>query len=193
MARPRAIDVGRLGEALARPGMDTRTWLIRAEVVRTTTVTGGDEAGMYADVLLFYPDRAVEETALVGCAYSGPGFGVWAELHPGDEVLVAMPNGDPDEGPVIVTRLWSAGEPPPGEAGSGYVIKAREGARVRIIADGADIVLETRGAGKVRLGHDSGAAIPTDEIVHGSGIDPFTGLTYWTLNNTSAVVTARKE
>lgn len=48
-------------------------------------------------------------------------------------------------------------------------------------------------AGVVELGADAAALIPLiDGVVHGRGIDPFTGAPYHALGNTSSIVAAKK-
>ncbi len=45
----------------------------------------------------------------------------------------------------------------------------------------------------VRLGGDAELVDPTQGVVHGQGIDPFTGMPYFALGNTSTVVKAKKQ
>ncbi len=48
-------------------------------------------------------------------------------------------------------------------------------------------------AGAVELGADAVALIPLlDGVVHGRGVDPFTGAPYYALGNTSSIVAAKK-
>jgi hypothetical protein len=48
-------------------------------------------------------------------------------------------------------------------------------------------------AGAVELGAGTAPLIPLqDGVVHGRGIDPFTGAPYFALGNTSAIVMAKK-
>lgn len=164
-----SIDFGKISAAVARPGIDPRTWLTYALVDEV----GFDENnGMFADVT-YIPTRE-EQTCLVGAAYAGNGFGLWAPLEVDDVVLVALPNGDSNSGPVIIARLWNAADKPPSELGSGevptenVVCRVQAGKRLRFITSGggnAEIVAE--GDGKVLLGSDSatrGAARQDDEV-----------------------------
>jgi hypothetical protein len=55
------------------------------------------------------------DTARLGSLHAGVGVGLMCPIRDGDEVLVEAPSGDPDEGLVIVAKLWSPSDPqPPG-------------------------------------------------------------------------------
>lgn len=108
----RNIDVGRLAKAVQRPGVDPRVWCCLAVVQEL----GIDAQGVFADVQV-QPDGNVE-TCYVGTPFAGSvdgetGYGDWCPLEVGDTVLVAVPMGDTDSGPIIVTRVWNGGDPPP--------------------------------------------------------------------------------
>lgn len=115
----RGIDAGRLSRAVARPGIDPRVWL-ELGVVREL---GFDAAeGVFADVMM-QPNGNVE-TCYVGGAYAGSvggavGFGDWCPVEVGDTVLVGIPGGDTNRGPVIIARWWNSGDPPPAQVGEG--------------------------------------------------------------------------
>lgn len=107
------IDAGRLA-ALARRPEDTAIWASRAVV----TLLGYDRAfGMFADVKLL-PDGE-PETCAIGSGYVGDLFGSFAPLKIDDEVLVVFPRGDPNEGPIIVCRLYNAQLRPPTQFAAG--------------------------------------------------------------------------
>jgi hypothetical protein len=102
-----AIDAARLSSLAQRPGIDPRINLTLGVV----TQLGFDAVkGIYADVQ-FMPTGETE-TCLVAASYAGGGFGMWAPPREQDTVLVALPNGDPNMGPVIIARLWNSGDPP---------------------------------------------------------------------------------
>src|SRR5216683_3334457 len=104
-----SIDLSKLSAAAARPGIDTRIWLTLAVVKEL----GYDSAeGIFADVQ-FQPSGEIE-TCFVGSAYSGGQFGMYCPLRVGDTVLVAVPSGDPNNGPIIISRQWDASDPPNG-------------------------------------------------------------------------------
>ena len=109
-----SIDAGRLAAAMQRPGIDPREWVTRARVMEL----GYDaENGLFADVQ-FLPGGEIE-TCLIGTGYAGNGFGAYAPLKIGDIVLVAIPQGDPGEGPVVFSRIWTAADKPPPELAQG--------------------------------------------------------------------------
>ena len=203
------IDLGRLSQLVARPGIDTRYHLVLAVV---DSVRYDPQEGIFADISILPNEEP--ETALVGVPYAGNNFGFYFPVYADDIVLVGLPDGDPNSGPVIISRMWSAADKPFSEArGSAdtdnpgqyhqtddVVLRAKAGANTKIIvSEGANITLTVEGAGNVNLvvnggnvnlGADSHA--PTDGVVHGSGIDTFTGMTYTVLGNTSSKVWAKK-
>lgn len=96
-----------------RPGVDPRIWFTRARV----TELGFDiNNGIFADIV-YLPDGD-PETALVSTCYAGKNFGSYTPLDVDDIVLVAVPIGDPGEGPVIIARLWTAADTPAPEFAS---------------------------------------------------------------------------
>lgn len=133
----RKPDVLRLGQALARPGIDTRVWYAIGFVVATHT----DASGSFADVLLETGD---ELTCHVTGSYAGPGFGAYFPLDVDDTVLVEIPSGEPDNGGVVLGRLWSASDAPPQEAvddPANAVIRMKAAQLLRIVA-GDDVFIE---------------------------------------------------
>lgn len=175
------MDVQRLGQALARPGMDTRVWVSLARVVARAVDL---DEGVFVDVEL--EPSGTRETARVAPVYAGNGFGLYAPLKVDDEVLVAIPNGDFDLGAVVLARLWNGDDKPPTDAREGssgmessddLVLRVEQdhAVKVRVSGSGAasiiaegdgGIDIETKGAGhvtirgsgsgKVRLGGTSG-------------------------------------
>jgi len=108
MRQPSSVDAGRLSALVSRPGIDPRTWVSRAKV----TELGFDpEKGLFADIT-YLPDGETD-TALIGSGYVGDGFGGYVPLKTGDLIAVVTPQGDPGEGPIIISRLWHAGAKPP--------------------------------------------------------------------------------
>lgn len=173
MSVRRSIDAGRLAAAVQRPGIDPRVWLSLAVV---DAVYADAEESVFADVTLL--PGGEPETCLLGAPYAGDGFGAYFPLAVDDTVLVAVPSGDPQLGPVVITRMWSrADRPPPevcespGQSGApsdDVVLRVRAGQRLRVLTsgdgDGVELVVEgngdarilTRGSGKVYLSDDSG-------------------------------------
>lgn len=128
------LDVVRFGQALARPGMDTRTWISLAVV---TAVKVDPDEGVFADVLLM-PSR-VKTTCRVGQEYAGANFGFYTPVLVDDEVLVEAPGGNPDNGLILTRRLYSASDPPPSEAvdhPDDVLMVIRKDKTIRILVEG---------------------------------------------------------
>jgi len=142
----RGIDVARLSNAVARPGIDPRIWVSYAYLLSEPyieTVEGRQD--IVADVMLV--PSMQEETARVGAIYAGNGFGFYCPLHAEDEVLVVAPSGDPDAGLVIMQRLWSPADPPPQE-----VINNPEDVTL-VVEEGKNLRLTVKGAGSFEIGY----------------------------------------
>ena len=133
--------------------------------------TDGD-SGIFADVRVL-PDGN-EETVIVGAAYSFDGGGLYALPQPGEMVLLAAVEGDPDFGLVIIAQVPMAPDIPPEEADAGdgepspdLILIARKNARVRIISDGAEVFIEARNS-TVRVEADT-VIVKADDIQLGEG------------------------
>lgn len=143
------IDPTRLAEAMKRPGIDSRSWVSLAVV---TDFAVDPDHGVYADIVLV-PDGD-EYTARVGPIYSGSGFGLYAPLKVDDEVLVVCPSGHPDEGWVIVSRMWSAADKPPTvptDEVEDLLLVMEENKTARIVVSGSGNILLKVADGKVQL------------------------------------------
>jgi hypothetical protein len=144
------IDTNRLGRALARPGIDTRTWVSLAVV--TKVVIDPDE-GVFADVLLM-PTK-IKTTVRVASEYAGTDFGLYMPVLVDDEVLVEAPNGNPDNGLILTRRLHSASDPPPSEATDfpdDVLLVVRKDKTMRILVEGDGLVeIRSRGGVSQRL------------------------------------------
>lgn len=175
----RIPDVGRLSKALERPGIDPRQWVCLAEIV---LVKFDAAEGVFADILLL-PNKE-QETARVSAIYAGAGFGLYAPLLPGDEVVVIAPDGDPNAGLVVVARLWSKSDPPPTAAqdptsptdpSPDVVLVAKSDVNIRIITLGTgNVVLDPQGTGKVGVGGDPGGA-GMEPMVLGQALSTYLG------------------
>jgi len=167
----RSVDTNRLAEAISRPGLDPRMWVYLA-VVREMHYDA--EHGIFADVTVI-PEGDIE-TCQVGALYSGADFGMSGGLEAGDLVVVVVPQGDPGHGPIIISKLWTASDPPPPEmavldnatvvvkAGTTLNVVCREGATVNLVAEEGSITLNSP---DVRLGGDAPAqsAILGDTLI----------------------------
>jgi hypothetical protein len=164
MPRRRSVDAGKISRLVSRPGVDPRTWITLARVVQT----GFDpDHGFFADVE--FEPTGEEQTCLIGAAYAGDGFGFFMPPKPDDIVVVAVPYGDQDSGPVIISRVWTGADKPMSDGGTGneatedvllYVepgknlrVRATGGGGITMTTEGdGDIRLQAKGGGKVKLG-----------------------------------------
>lgn len=169
----RGLDVTRLANAVSRPGIDPRIWVSYA-VLQTEPFVDErpGKQGVFADVQLL--PSGVMDTARVGAIYAGNGFGLYAPLHKDDEVLVCAPSGDPDEGLVIVQRLWSTSDPQPAQVAQtpeDVTLVVEPDKNLRLTVQGSGNVYITAAGGKVVLGEESatrGVARLEDATVNGT-------------------------
>jgi hypothetical protein len=150
-----APDMGRISAAVSRPGIDPRVWVSLAVV---TAVKVDPKEGVFVDVMLL-PSR-VPETARVASIYAGPGSGFYLPIDVDDEVLVEAPDGNPDAGLVVTSRLWGEGSgAPPADAASNptdLILLVKPDATLRLATLGhGNIVIHPRGDGKLKLGGES--------------------------------------
>jgi hypothetical protein len=161
------IDFAALGRAMARPGMDPRAWCSLA-IVQSVVVD--DAEGVFCDVLLMPSKR--RETARLGAAYAGSGWGLYAPPMVDDEVLVSAPSGDPAQGLVITSRLWSPADVPPADAAThpeDVLLTVRPDKSLRlVVSGGGKVVLGTADASRgvarlddtVNLGNKTVVVVP---------------------------------
>ena len=157
-------DVGLIGEALKRPGMDTRVWSEQAIVEKI--VIDADH-GVLLDVICLA--TGVSETAKLFAAYNGNRYGLHLPVLVDDEVLVLAPMGEPDFGLIALPTSWDGADPPPQEIvdhPEDVVLVVREDTKFRLVLEGdGDAIIDPRGSGKVFLGGETGlqpAALGTD-------------------------------
>lgn len=150
------IDVGRLSNAVSRPGIDPRVWVSYGVLLSEPyieTIEGRED--IIVDVLLL--PTMQEETARVGAIYAGGGYGFYCPMHVDDEVLIAAPSGDPDEGLVVVQRLWSPAAVPPDaviEHPEDVTLVVQEGKNLRLTVQGGGNVVLAVDTGKIYLGSE---------------------------------------
>ncbi len=162
------IDARAIAAMASFPGIDPRVWIAKAYV---KDIGFDPLQGVFVD-LNVQPDGRLE-TAILGASYAGMNFGEYEGLEVGDTVLVAFPDGDPNSGPVIISRFWNSGDPPPAQVqdqgdpttatadrvsvirpGSKWKVfttAAGDGVEFSVAGDGS-IILETLGTGTVKLG-----------------------------------------
>jgi phage baseplate assembly protein gpV len=178
------IDFASLSRALARPGMDPRSWCSLA-IVQSVVV---DEAeGVFCDVLLMPSKR--RETARLGAAYAGSGWGLYAPPMVDDEVLVSAPSGDPALGLVITSRLWSPADVPPADAAThpeDVLLTVRPDKSLRIKVQGGGNVILAVDTGKVYLGSET----DTEPVTKGDSLKAYLDGIVAQLNSHTHIPTA---
>jgi hypothetical protein len=96
--------------AFARPGMDSRQWislgLVDAETPSARSVSFDAAVGPIVNVTL--QPSGIPVPCRVGAMVAGGDEGEWYPFLPGDEVVVAVPEGDERAGCVILCRLYNA-------------------------------------------------------------------------------------
>jgi hypothetical protein len=174
----RAADVYRIADGMARPGLDTRSWVTYGTVASfgpppdpsdPNAIVVAPE-GVAVDVLV-----GTEETP-VTCRYGhqgGASATLLLPIRPGDLVLVAIPDGDLGLPGEILRVCTNAGAPLPLEEDRMPVfrndrvslfslvpieLRTAGGARVRLEADGSVDVL-AKGGARVHLDADGAAEV----------------------------------
>jgi hypothetical protein len=150
-----------MASAVSRPGIDPRVWLTLAVV---KDVGYDSDEGLFADVQ--YQPSGDFETALIGAAYAGSRFGSWRPVRVDDTVLVAVPMGDPGHGPVIVARMWNAGDKPATDFGSGED-PAED--TIDVIEPGKNYILKTSDNGVIKLQSAEQAFVRGDDYADALG------------------------
>jgi len=154
------------------PGADSRFFL----AVGIVTAVSVDASGHWATVTVQPSGHEAR------CRVQPPHPGIYLPLAVGAEVAVVWPMGAQ---PVVIGPLWSRAEAPPAEAIAEPAAVWVVAPEVRVVATSVSVQ-----ADRVDLG-DRGLGV-SDGVVHGTGIDPFTGLSYTALGSVSDVVRAEK-
>ena len=205
-----------IGEAMAAPGMDLRNWLSYGTVATVDdegnvhhddphAISQGAE-GVEVDVYVESLDKLV--TCHYAGVHGGPNVYIGAPIKPGDRVVVGMPEGD-DAGCVILAILNSAAQPVPLGPDKKPIfqndrllvwskavpidLRVQGGPQV-LIEQAGNVTVTAKNvtvkADSTQLGKD-GLTPPVNGLVLGAGVDPFTGLSYYTLGNASSTVMAK--
>ncbi len=152
------VDVQRLASAVKGPGIDTRCWTSLAVAISETKVDlNAGKEGVFVDVKLMPTEEEV--TARLGPAYAGDGFGLYTRVRKDDEVVVVIPSGITAEGVVVVSRLWSAADKPPMQAG------ADDDDFVLVIENNKDLRFSLSGSGTVRINVLDGSGALLNQLV----------------------------
>lgn len=108
-----AFDMATFGQALARPGLDTRQWISFATVDADTPDTrsvlfqdnNGDALPWAPQILVTLQPSGIAVPCRVASNLAGNGEGSWRPFVAGDEVIVAVPEGNEMAGCTIIGRL----------------------------------------------------------------------------------------
>jgi phage baseplate assembly protein gpV len=103
---PNDFDGSDFGQAVARPGMDTRTFTsigIVENAIGGTSPVDFSNGYPLVNVRMHPSDNAVR--CRVAGAHAGVGEGHWTPVQAGDEVVVLVPSGDEREGGIIVGHM----------------------------------------------------------------------------------------
>lgn len=142
--------------ALARPGLDTRTWESLAYALGESVVDPGH--GVFVDVKLV--PSGEEYTARVPSAYAGKGFGLYTKIHKDDSLQVSVPSGDPAHGCVVTGRFWNADDTPPQAA-----VDAPDDVLL-VIESARNLSIVVAGGGFINLGDaQPPSGVPRDDRV----------------------------
>lgn len=112
----RHIDMGRLREALRGPGVDTRVWVVTARIDDDPDAIWWDsEFGWLVDVTVYGGglDQEGPITCRVASSFAGNAYTRVDPFARGEDVLVAVPDGDANANPVIIGSIHSAENVPP--------------------------------------------------------------------------------
>lgn len=164
----RRLDISRLSSVASRPGVDPRTWITWASV---RDIGFDAEQGIFADVT-FIPTGETE-TVFVGSDYAGGEFGAYSPIEVGDIVVVAIPNGDPGAGGIIVGRAWRGADKPSANFKAdqqvdgndvptdNVVLRVRPGKKyvIRTSDSGGDIDIKVEGDGATTVENAGSGAI----------------------------------
>lgn len=134
--------------------MDPRAWVSLAVALDESKVDS--KFGVFVNVQLL--PTGEKYTAIVPAVYAGEGFGLYAPIHKDDDLVVAIPSGDPKLGIVVVSRMWTAADTPPADAKSDpndVLLVVEEGKNLRLKVQGSGNVNLIVADGMVNLGEES--------------------------------------
>lgn len=190
MAVGRNFDHSSAAQAFAGPGMDSRVWISFGRVDASTEGDGGqvvefdeEDGQIYVNVTLLPSD--MQARCRVGMIGAGSGEAVYFPLVENDEVLVALPEGDPRAGGTIVARLNNSLDPfpktsvagkDPATNGFGMIrtraamtIESGASIMLRSAAAGAFLQLDARGNITLRDGASGALQMSADVFGYQSG------------------------
>lgn len=155
--RARGIDHASTARAFSYGGIDPRVWISFGTVDQTTEASqeqivtfDADDGQVYVSVTLKPTDMQVR--CRVGMLTAGPGEAFYFPFVSGDEVLVALPEGNPGAGATIIARLNNSYDPFPQTSVAGADPAQNSFGMIRTrsaltIESGATIMLRSAAAG----------------------------------------------
>jgi hypothetical protein len=131
--RRRPFDVERLARAVSRPGIDPRTSVSAARIDgQADAVRWENEYGWVVDVRFYGSGLDQEESSarILSAGPAGDGFGEFLPPGLGSEVLVGVPDGEPETGAVVLGTLTNrSGDKPPSQV-NGFEISGEVAASI---------------------------------------------------------------
>ncbi|MCW8307737.1 phage baseplate assembly protein V [Acidiphilium sp. PA] len=93
------------------------------------------DASAYAARVMLQPENALSGWLPVLSSWIGAGWGMAAPLSPGDQVMVLGQEGDAEQA-VVIGRVWSDTEPPPGAPVGEFWLVHQTGSFIKLKNDG---------------------------------------------------------
>ncbi|HQT85931.1 MAG: baseplate assembly protein [Acidiphilium sp. 37-64-53] len=93
------------------------------------------DASTYAARVMLQPENALSGWLPVLSSWIGAGWGMAAPLSPGDQVMVLAQEGDAEQA-VVIGRVWSDAEPPPGAPVGEFWLVHQTGSFIKLKNDG---------------------------------------------------------
>lgn len=154
------VDVGRLAQAVSRPGIDTRVWCCLGYAKADAVLDA--EHGWMVDVVML--PSSMETTARCPQSNAGGAFGhSEGRILKDDEVALVFPDGDPAAGAFVIARCWSMADKPPELA----VQNADD--IVRVLKKDTSYRLKLTGSGLIRLEAEGKAFYAGETVTLESG------------------------
>jgi hypothetical protein len=144
-------DVNAMAKAVSRPGIDPRIHIALAIVQE---VGFDPNAGLFADIQYYTGEI---DTALVGSPYTADSGGLFCPLEVGDTVLVAIPDGDSNNGPTIISQMWNPSQKPAPEMGTGdnasgnVVWRVRQGRKFQLFTNQGNVEITAEDTGAITI------------------------------------------
>lgn len=147
------FDLGRLRVAAAGPGSDTRTWVTTARVDDDPeAISFEPDVGWVVDVTFIGGDLAEEGPVpcRVAMGFGGEESGILEPPALGCEVIVVVPDGDPNANPIIVGYLDNGDGCGPPETVFGFPVTEQTAQGTTYVASKGNLEAEYQGSARVQ-------------------------------------------